>query len=893
MKKILANVVQQVHWDPEWYFTEEDTTVQFAYNMRELLKALESGKLKQFFLDGKTDALIDYLNSHEEDIEKVKKLVNEKKLIIGPFHSQLDCFISSGEGIIRNLNMGIELADKLGGSSMLAWLPDSFGHTQDFPKIFLGFGIKDFIFRRGMGDEHKLPLDFYWESNDGSRVLCNVLQAGYGFATPSFVSGKLTDKTAKNYQGKDLNKEFLTLARESSIDGEFLLPIGFDLNPAIENFDELLKKYSLESEEFDFEETTFLEYMNKVRNNSNLKTYIGEFMNAQYHRMHRSLFSARADIKTIQDKVERILTYEVQPLMSMADKLGIAYDKGLLDRAWDLLIRSQTHSSATNTDKTNELIKTRSERALNIAESCKVFLMRKIAVTIPKTEINFPLVVFNTLAYKRNITDTFTVYTKSQNFKIVYENENIEYTILNTERRFSGILRKDESKMSEGKFFYATTIALMAEDVPAIGYKTFHIIDETDNRGIEAIAANQSIENEFYKISYENYAIKIIDKVDNKVYEKAIYLEESGDEGDNYDYSNPTFDMTIIDSFANANVTTVNAKVLSKIMVRGSLLTPATLEERAINKLSVINNYEIELTLKKNDKVIGIRGNIDNAAKNHRIRLVFKSLNSHENSIAGTAYGYINRETNPSILEEWRSKTFDNEPIESDSDWLEEPTPTYPLLNHISLVKDTDVVTVFTRSAKEYEIIGNGFSDIAVTLFRAVGHLGLPDLNRRPGRASGLQEKIFETPLSQMQGKNKFELGVAYYNEYDGNVCGKDYVNFATDKVYYQNQKLERVVFPICFLDVSALDHSLNETHSMIELIDSEATFGTYVKSIKDDAYILRIFNNSNKEVKAGVLKGECKEVRITDMLCSNDMPATMDLGTLKPGQIKNIKIFY
>lgn len=892
--KILANVVQQVHWDPEWYFTEEDTTVQFAYNTRELLNAMESGKLKQFFLDGKTDALIDYLNSHSEDLEKVKKLITENRLVLGPFHSQLDCFISSGEGIIRNLNMGIELANNLGGSSMLAWLPDSFGHTQDFPKIFAGFGIKDFIFRRGMGDEHNLPLDFYWESNDSSKVLCNVLQSGYGFATPAFVSGKLTDKTATNYQGKDLNKEFLTLARESTVDSEFLLPIGFDLNPAIENFDELLQKYSSESEQFNFEETTFANYMYKIRNSgTELKTYQGEFMNAQYHRMHRSLFSARADIKTIQDKVERILTYEVQPLMSMADKLGIKYDKGLLDRAWDLLIRSQTHSSATNTDKTNELIKTRSARAYNIAESCKVFLMRKIAVTIPRTTEDFPLVIFNTLAYKRDITTILTVYTKSQNFRLTFENKDIPYTIIEEERRFSGIQRKDESKMSAGKFFYATTIAVTIKDVPSIGYKTLHVIDEAAQRGAKAVPTNQIIENEFYIISYENRQVKIIDKLHNKTYEKAIYLEESGDEGDNYDYSNPTLDMIITDSFENANVTTINAGAISKMVIKGSMLTPKTLEERAVNKLSTVNDYEIELILKQNDKVIGIIGEFDNKANNHRIRLAFRSFHIHKNSIAGTAFGYINRETEPANLQEWRSKTFDNEPIESDNDWLEEPTPTYPLLNHVSLAKNDDVVTVFTRSAKEYEVIGEGYTDIAVTLFRATGHLGLPDLNRRPGRASGLQEKLFETPLSQMQGINQFELGLSYYSEYDGNIIGKDYTNFATDKVYYQNQKLERVVFPICFLDVAPLGHKIEEVHSMIELVDSEGTFGTYVKSTTDEAYILRIFNNSNSAVNAGYLKGNCKEVRFTNLLCQNDAPATKELGILKPGEIKNIKIFY
>ena len=892
-KKILANVVQQVHWDPEWYFTEEDTTVQFAYNTRDLLRSLKNGTLKQFYLDGRTDALIDYLNSHKEDIDLVKELVASKKLVIGPFHAQLDCLISSGEAIIRNLNMGIELADELGGASKLAWLPDSFGHGQDFPKIFNGFGIKDFIFRRGMGDEHQLPLDFNWESNDGSSVVTNVLQAGYGFATPAFISGKMTSSMAKNYQGKDLNDEFLMLANGSTLENEFLLPIGFDLNPAIENFDELLQKYSDESEKFNFEETTFDAYMKKIRENGNLKTYRGEFNSAQYHRMHRSLFSARADIKTLQDQTERILTYEVQPLMAMADRLGIKYDKGLLDRAWDLLLRSQTHSSATNTDKTNELIKTRTARAYNIAESTKVFIMRKIAVTIPKTTTDMPLVVFNTLPEKRDITDTYMVYTKSKNFKIMFEGKEVPYTIISDERRCSGIQKKDPSKMDQNKFFHATKIAVSFKDVPGMSYQCMHVIDEVSDYGPTMKETAQVIENKNYKISYVDGQIQVTDKIRNVTYKQAIYLEESGDEGDNYDYSNPDHDMTIIDTFINSAVSSYDIGVVQEMIIKGTMLTPANLEERADRKTTTLNNYEIKITLKEDNNLIFVKGKIDNQANNHRIRLVVKTPSSNEYSIAGTQFGNIKRETEPENLMDWRSKKFEDEPIEDDADWLEEPTPSYPFLNYVALEQEKEVVTVFTRSSKEYEVIGEGYSDIAITLFRSVGHLGLPDLNRRPGRASGLQEKLFPSPLSQLIGENEFEVAIAYYEEFDGNKIGKDYVNYAVDRIYFQNQKHERVVFPICFLDVGALPNPVPENHTNLELIDSEATYGTYHKSTRDEGYVLRIYNNSDKVIKAGTLVGDFKTVKYTDLLCQNDVEASKELGEMRPGEIRTIKVFF
>src|SRR5690554_1289249 len=97
--------------------------------MKELLDALESGLVTNFFLDGQTAAIDEYLEIHPEDRERIKRFVEEKRLFIGPFNSQLDCFISNGESVINNLRLGIKSANELGGSSKIAYLPDSFGHS--------------------------------------------------------------------------------------------------------------------------------------------------------------------------------------------------------------------------------------------------------------------------------------------------------------------------------------------------------------------------------------------------------------------------------------------------------------------------------------------------------------------------------------------------------------------------------------------------------------------------------------------------------------------------------------------------------------------------------------------------------------------------------------------
>ncbi len=885
MSKTVAHLVHHTHWDPEWYFTEEDTTVMFAYNTKELLQGFEKGNYKYFLMDGRTDALETYIQMHPEDEEKIKSLISEGRLIVGPFHAQLDCFISSGEAVVNNLRLGTKLANRWGKSGRVAYLPDSFGHSQDFPKIFNSMGIQDFVFRRGKGDEHNLGLDFYWESNDGSKLLATTMDASYGFATHAYVSGDLITDPTLEYYGDNVQSQMQKLKNGSAMENDFLLTMGEDLTPAVQCLTSMAEKYNKESEEFEFIETTLQDYMNKLRaEGKGIKTFQGELLSTQYHRVHKSLFSARADIKALQDKIERIMTFEVQPLMSMLDQLGVDYDTGLIDRVWNLLLCSQTHSSATNTDKTNELIKIRSQRSYNIAESTKVYLIRKVAVSIPQQENQYPLVIFNSLPETRNLCQKLDVFTKSTNFKILLDGKEVPHTVLAVSEHYSGKIRKNPDDMFPELWFNRSRISINLEQVPGLSYKTLTIVDgATPEARTEKHHGQSEIENDRYKISVVDGKLNIFDKAANYLHSDVLYIEESGDEGDNYDYSYPTDDMILKYDFADAKVVDcVESVGMRELVLQGSIKTPFDLTERADQKLTTELTYRLHIELKDSCDVIRFHGTLNNQAHNHRVRLAIRTKNASKHSVAGTQYGYIERETSPEALKFWKEEG-----------WLEEPTPTEPLLNHVSLIGNDYVATTFTRGMKEYEIIGENFTDIAMTAFRSVGHLGLPDLNRRPGRASGLQMKMFEAPQSQMIGENGFDFGLCYYPEYDGNIIAKDYVTFATDISYYQNQNLERVVFPMCFLDTYPLEQGVPTEFCMFELVGSEGVIGSVKKSEDNSGYILRVYNNESKPVQGGCLKINLpyQSIEVTNLAESNRVATGLELGELKAGELRNILI--
>jgi mannosylglycerate hydrolase len=886
MKKI-ANSIHHTHWDPIWYFTAQDAFVQFSYNMKELLTAFDEGWVKNFFLDGQTAAIDEYLQTHPEDRERVKKLVEEKKLFIGPFHSQLDCFISSGESVVNNLRLGITSANKLGGVSKIAYLPDSFGHSQDFPKIFNQMGIYDFVITRGVGDEYDLGSEFYMESNDGSRILVCTMLSGYGYGTYAFKEGTLFSDQAVDYNKIDVQSLIDRLVEKSTVPNEFVFPLGFDQNPAILNIEEQIEKYNAAQDEIEFRLTTWEEYMKRIREKGvNLKTHRSELFSTQYHRVHKSIFSARADIKSLQDQAERLLTFEVQPLMSMLDSLGLEYDKSIIDQAWETLIRCQTHSSATMTDETNEYIKVESKKALNIATAAKVYLMKVISISIPTEEAHImPLVVFHTLPYERDVSLKLDVFTRNENFKLVLDGEELDYTVVEREKVYGGVLRKDPRLLKEDQYFYKTTVIVQIKDFTGISYKTIYVHDVASVSKPKVTPTQNAIENSRYQVRFSEKGIQITDKKLNKTFDQAIYIEESGDEGDNYDYSypDPEEDMVIHHFFETGICTAYQADGISEMKIEGELAVPADLESRKEKRLDSLLPYTVHIRLKEGSDVIELAGLFQNEAKNHRVRIVFATDFANTYSYAGTQYGYIKRETDPKELKIWKEEN-----------WFEEPSPTNPLLNHVSAVGDEYVLSAFTRSVKEYEFIGEGKKDVALTIYRSVGHLGLPDLNRRPGRPSGLDYKIFETPDSQLLGEEiQFEIGVSYYADFDANRVMNDYITYATDVIYYQNQSFEKAVYPIAYFPTNPLRFSVPDHYHFFTLQESEGSFGTVVKSADHAGYVLRIYNNENHEVPAGNLNLGIDYAKLynTNLLESEAEETSNTLGMLKPGELRNIKI--
>ena len=285
MKK-KVHVVQHTHWDLEWYFTNNESFIQLVYHLDEVMQALEQNQLDYYLLDGQMSLLDDYFQVCPDQKERLSKLVNSGRLQIGPWYTQTDELIVAGESIVRNLTLGMDLADSLGGYTNIGYLPDSFGQSKDMPKIYNGVGIERTVFWRGVPKDVTTDREFSWESEDGSTVLASNIKDGY-FIGVGLIYGD-------DCQG------LINIVEKGTTGDDIVLPVGGDQRFVDFNLRERINLYNEKLDNYDLVESTYDHFFEDIKANS-LRTISGEFISSSNSKIHRSIYSSRYDHKYFND----------------------------------------------------------------------------------------------------------------------------------------------------------------------------------------------------------------------------------------------------------------------------------------------------------------------------------------------------------------------------------------------------------------------------------------------------------------------------------------------------------------------------------------------------------------------------------------------------------------
>lgn len=820
-------------------------------DLGDVLDTLESDpEFKYFMVDAQGSLLDDYIKWRPQDKERITKLVKMGKLVIGPWYTQTDQLVISGESIVRNMYYGMKRCESFGKYMNVGYVPDSFGQSGNMPQIYREFGIEDTLFWRGVSDDMVEHTDFNWKGDDGSVVFTTQIPFGY------YIGGKIPEDPKENDEFWE--KECLEKAGGRSATRHIYFPNGFDQAPIRTNLPQLIKERNEKDPENEYVISCIEDYIKDVKSEKpELEEVQGELVIAKHMRIHKSIFSSRSDLKVMNTQIQNYVTNVMEPLLTISYNLGNEYPHEAVAEIWKLLFENAAHDSIGSciSDTANEDVYVRYKQARDIAINLVELHSRLIATNV-KNSADMTFTLINTLPQKREDTVIVKTYVPGGKFAIVDEKgNNVDYTIIQsrdlTDYVLSQIITIDPSR----KFYipdhvFEVTMAIKANDVPALGYVQYSVDTEKDSH--KEMEEKSVLENEYYTIEVEkDGSLTIVDKENNVTYKNQGILVENGDDGDSFNYSPPRKDLEVFSNESESSVKISGSDVYSQAVIHFDMVVPENLEERAEGKVSVTMPVDMTVALRKGSKVIDFNVKVDNKGLSHRLCVVFDSQIVSAFNYADQQFGLIKRpnyyeKEMKLYMESMNNRSEKKTGIQElanwandQSTWQEPPISIEPTQSYVSLTDGKTGVAVIPQGVREYEVLDD--SKIRLTLFRTYGFMGKENLIYRPGRASG--ERIIETPAAQLLKQMEFNFGFTTYagyindadidtlaKQYDTNMEVYTYAEFLNGRLIFSQREIERK---------NDIVHSLFET-------EGNLVVSAIKKAEEDDGYIIRLYNGKD-----------------------------------------------
>ena len=845
------HVIPHSHWDREWYFTTSRSKVYLMKDLGDVLNTLENDpEFKYFMVDAQGSLLDDYIKWRPQDKERISKLVNDGRLVIGPWYTQTDQLVISGESIVRNMYYGMKRCESFGKYMNVGYVPDSFGQSGNMPQIYRQFGIEDTLFWRGVSDDMVKHTDYNWRGDDGSVVFTTQIPFGY------YIGGNIPEEPEENEEF--WQKECLEKAGGRSATRHIYFPNGFDQAPVRTNLPQLVKERNEKDPENEYVISCIEDYIKDVKSeNPELEEVQGELVIAKHMRIHKSIFSSRSDLKVMNTQIQNYVTNVMEPLLTISYNLGNEYPHEAVAEISKLLFENAAHDSIGSciSDTANEDVYVRYKQARDIAVNLVELHSRLIATNV-KNDADMTFTAINTLPQKRKDTVIVKTYVPGGKFAIIDEKGNdVDYTIIKS-RDLTDYVLSQTIMLDPSRKFYVpdqvleVTMAIKANDVPALGYVQYSIDTQKDSH--KETADKKVLENKYYTIEVEeNGSLTIVDKANNVTYKNQGILVENGDDGDSFNYSPPRKDMEVFSNESKCTVKISGSDIYDQAEIHFDMVVPADLDERAEGKVSVTMLVDMTVALRKDSKVIDFNVKVDNKGLSHRLCVLFDSQIVSAFNYADQQFGLIKRpnyyeKEMKLYMESMNNKTEKKAGIQElanwandQSTWQEPPISIEPTQSYVSLTDGKTGIAVIPQGVREYEVLDD--SKIRLTLFRTYGFMGKENLIYRPGRASG--ERIIETPAAQLLKEMEFNFGFTSYagdindsdidtlaKQYNTNLEVYTYAEFLNGRLIFSQREIE---------GQNAKIHSLFET-------EGNLVVSAVKKAEEDDGYIIRLYNGKD-----------------------------------------------
>lgn len=862
-KPFTAIMVSETHWDRAWYVPFQVFRIRLVRLIDRLIELLDRDpEFRSFMLDGQMLPIEDYLEIRPERRADLERLVRAGRLHVGPWYALADEYLVSPEALIRNLIIGMRMAEELGAVMREGYVPDAFGHIGQLPQILHGFGIESAVFWRGVGDEgEELGNEFWWQAPDGTRVLAIHMRDGYHNAANLGYPMRWGDPSAMEFDMElaiNQLRQALTILKPYAHTPYLLLMNGIDHSEAEPLVPKIIAKANETLPDVYIEHGSLSDFITRLRahvDHDTLPVFQGEFNRGRYAVILQGVYSTRMYLKQANDRVQTLLERYAEPLSAWAWVLGRDYPAAFLDAAWRKLLKNHAHDDicGCSVDTVHREMMTRFGEAEQIGAILTRDHYRYLMHQIDRTaQPGVPFVLYNPLAWPRTETMELRLHfdrldDTANNFCLVdAAGRPVPFQVLERHEYFEPEVLKANRKQE-------VRAAVAVRDLPSCGYRVYFALPGAASAEVEAplqILPN-GVENRYLRVEINaDGSLDVLDKETGHRFRQLGYLCDEEDAGDEYDYSPCPHPLRISSLGRPARIQRVHAGPLQVTYeISTTLPLPVSLTEDRQRRSHEIVECPIttSVTLYWDSRVISMRTTVDNRARDHRLRVCFPTDIHADHAMADGHFDVIGRPID----------------VPKVQGWAQPPVPTRNQRRFVDVSDGRIGLAVFNRGLPEYEVLRDGGRNtIAVTLLRCVDNISRGDLLTRPEHA-GIP---CPAPEGQCQGEHTFEYAVyphsgdwrsVYRAAYTWHTPallrrGDEHEGYIPGEVWPEHSPNEDLGVPVKLrpLDLSG---SLPPELSLLTLQPETLVLSAIKRSERGDSLIVRFYNPTAEAVQATV----------------------------------------
>lgn len=820
------------HWDREWYVPFQSFRFNLVSVLNRLIDIMEADpQYKLFCTDGQTIVLDDYAEIEPKRAKRLQKLIEEGRIVAGPWYVQPDELIVSGESLIRNLMIGHRKAEEWGGKPWkYGYGNDIFGHIAQMPQIYAGFGISGSAMSRGMGItdfDH-----FIWKSPDGTECFATVGPYDY-----------LINKMRNNpkEQWKPYFKDFIDTAISRSKAPVVYMSCTADHaypeagTPYMHQF---VREMYPDAELCDVTLDQMAEELKKYK--EVLPVAEGELIQvnefADYGvpaynlTLVTSCYSSYYTLKSMNDRCQNLLEKQTEPMVAMSNIFGKEISHNFVRVAYQHLIQNHPHDSicGCSNDQVHKDMEFRFDQAEGISKRLRERFLEFENDVFRNADdaCEYQLKLYNLQTYDRDgyVCAEISFYPgykarqngyynqQFNNFIIVdAEGKEIPYQILSVQPAVQKRVFYEKKHGENNDFFDVYTVALKAP-IPAMGYTALKVLPAQKKVAYEEYLPYGSnwAENDLIRLEIlADGRLTITDKKTGVVYQGLNELEDNAEYGDGWVHREPLSDMVVSGIGGRTTISRISAGLAQvSFEIDKELMIPEHLDgiklTRSEQKKPLHIRYTV--TLKADSAAVFVDMDVENDVKDHRLRVQFPTKIKGDSYFAGQAFCRVERKTG-----------YDRHT----KSWVEPDRTEKPINGIIGKqdAKGNGLAFVAAQGIHEGAWYDDQNDTLAVTLFRVFDRVRL-----QPGAIrSQLQQKLsFRYAIVPMSQETSYADLLRIQDE------------VADTELFLSKRVMEGE--PAVYSD------------SLLKVEGKDIVTSIFKCAEEEDGYVLRIFNASGQE---------------------------------------------